>query len=626
MCGIFGALALQPYLKVDPQLVSRAIELLSHRGPDGSGILETGKHVLGHVRLSIIDLARGVQPMQSFNGDVSISYNGELYNHKALRHELEVLGYKFITDSDTEVALYSYAEWGDECVEKFRGMFAFCAIDLKKNIAILSRDRLGQKPLFYTVQAGILYFSSELEPMYKTVGPFEMDVESLDECLAWQYIPAPRTIYKNVVCLQPAHSVKINLDTGDVHTNRYWDISFSEDGSLTPEEWAESIDSKLRESVAIRLMSDVPFGAFLSGGTDSSLIVGHMSELMNLPVETFAIGFKEHAYNELEYAAKAADICATKHRYEQVFDDPFGFLPIVSKHFGQPFADSSAIPTHQVSRLASQHVKMVLSGDGGDESFAGYNTYEAVLKAWRRISSGRPYKRDFIYRLRSLILRISGKYKPTIEQSGTSLISLRSGVYQHFNFEHRQELFRPGHSEFVEDRLQFHQTILNDESTPLVSRLQNLDMMTYLPGDILTKVDAMSMANSLEVRSPFLDHELIELAARMPVREKLKIDPNGEYNKKDILQRLALRKFPKEIIERPKRGFGVPLGPWFDGPLRSELRRRLLNSEYLNTYFNRDVIKSILDLHSAKTDCSAKIWNLLVIDDWMKSHAAAIKD
>lgn len=598
---------------------------MRHRGPDASGVTASGSICFGHARLSIIDLLGGSQPMESEDGQGLICYNGEVYNFRELREELKKRGRHFLTRSDTEVILNAYLEWGEDCVHRFRGMFAFAAVDFDRDTAFLARDRLGIKPLFYIVRNGCMCFCSELEPLYRTFGPFDMDLEALDDYLYWQYTHAPSTIYQDVRQLPPAHCVQVDLQKGIYKEQRYWRLLFQEDHSLSLEEWGERLDSAIREAVEIRLVSDVPFGAFLSGGIDSSLVVGYMADIMDQPVRTFTIGFEEADYSELKYAEVVAALNKTRHHTEIVEAESVGLLPLLVRHYGQPFADSSAIPTYYVSRMARKHVKMVLSGDGGDENFAGYSSYETVMRSlfpdWReRLSSLRE-------RIRSLILLFSHKWQHLSMSLVDRAFEIHCQTAQHFSPMERRKLLRNEFSEVVRDHLPHRRALMDIGKKPLISRLQHLDLMAYLPFDILTKVDIASMANSLEVRVPLLDHILVETAATIPLEFKFREERHSRmvsYEKKLILKHLAKRRYPAETIDRPKMGFGIPLGNWFAGKLREEVRNRLLDSEFLQLLFNLKEIEKLLDRHSQQYDLSTKLWNLLFLEEWMRSHVDAL--
>lgn len=628
MCGIFGFVALDGKGYVGAEsLVRRGVEFLHHRGPDERGVESSGPVCFGHARLSIIDLESGQQPMWDSGRKGMICYNGEVYNFKDLRRELEALGRKFDTNSDTEVVLNAFLEWGVECVQRLRGMFSFAAVDLKKKKVLLARDRLGIKPLFYAQKDSSLFFSSELEPLYRTIGPFKMNLEALDDYLYWQYIHAPRTIYKDVRSLPPAHLVDIDLETGKVSESRYWQLRFEEDKSLSIDDWQHRLDELVREAVELRLVSDVPFGAFLSGGTDSSIVVGYMAEILAQPVKTFSIGFNEADFSELGYANKVADLNKTEHHTEVIEAESLGLLPTLVKHYGQPFADSSAIPTYYVSRMARKHVKMVLSGDGGDENFAGYSSYESVISTMGKdgIHKGPSYKR----RLLRLGFYYYWKFRNLLGMGNSvdKAYQLHCYTAHHFPPAERRKLLREEHRGIVREIIPERRALMDIGKQPMISRLQHLDLMAYLPFDILTKVDIASMANSLEVRVPLLDHVLVEAAAQMPAEFKLKeekIDGAIQYDKKHILKRLAKQRYPANVIDRPKMGFGIPLGDWFARHLRETVRKKLLDSECLPLFFDMKEIKGVLDMHSESYNCSPKLWNLLFLGEWMDSHKEAL--
>lgn len=627
MCGIFGAIRCDG---MDAsglvKTVSDGVSLLSHRGPDGSGVMSRGPVCLGHARLSIIDPAGGAQPLADVSGQGLLSYNGEIYNFQELRIELEKLGRRFATKSDTEVVLNAYLEWGAQCVRRFRGMFSFVAVDYLRNTALLARDRLGIKPAYYTIQNGVFWFSSELEPLYRLVGPFAMDIQALDDYLYWQYVHAPSTIYEDVSQLPPAHLVEIDLASGKSSTSRYWSLSFQEDRSLSLQDWVDRVDVLARDAVKVRLVSDVPFGAFLSGGIDSSLVVGYMAEIMDQPVKTFSIGFNEADYSELQYAEQVAKINGTEHHVEIVEADSLGLLPQLVRHHGQPFADSSAIPTHHVSRLARKHVTMVLSGDGGDENFAGYNSYEHIMRSMYPVLGARP--KGFKAKARHLAFYFFRRWQRLSMSQLDLVYKLHCQTALHFAPNERRQLFNGQYQAVVRDQVLPRRALLDIGNAPLISRLQNLDLMAYLPFDILTKVDIASMTNSLEARVPLLDHVLVEAAATIPAEFKFREEKYKdaiEYEKKYVLKLLAKRRYPASIIDRPKMGFGVPLGPWFAGKLNNEVRRRLLKSEFLVRYFDAGYIRNLVESHTETNNLQAKLWNLLFLEEWMRTHENALQ-
>jgi asparagine synthase (glutamine-hydrolysing) len=627
MCGIFGSIALdRPATADDVRIVRQGTGLLAHRGPDGEGIVIEGQVCFGHRRLSIVDLGGGAQPMWSTDRRGLISYNGEVYNFEVIERDLADAGRRFATRCDTEAVLNAYLEWGPESVARLRGMFAFAAADFERQQVLLARDRLGKKPLYYTIQQGVLTWSSELEPLYRSLGPFKIDLQALDSYLAWQYIPAPKTIYQGVRALPPGHFATIDLRTGEVKEQRYWHVEFEEDHHCSPEEWGEQLDATIRDAVRVRFMSDVPFGAFLSGGIDSSLIVGYMAELMQQPVKTFTIGFNEADYSEMQYAEQVARLNGTEHHTEIVDADSLALLPLLVRHYGQPFADSSAVPTYYVSKMASRHVKMVLSGDGGDENFAGYHSYEYVVSRMRDGSTPASMKgkRSWFRDLASMMYhraRRASMPAPLLDE----LYREQSTTAHHFAPAERRQMFRTEFTGVVRDVDCERRALLDLRDAPIVSRLQHLDMMMYLPFDILTKVDVAAMANSLEVRVPLLDHHVVELAARMPAELKLKRLTDG-YDKKHILKNLARRRYPSSLIDRPKMGFGVPIGEWMAGRLRPEIERRLFGSAILPRLFDMGHVRTIWQRHLAHRDGTAKLWNLLFLDEWLRSHEDALQE
>jgi asparagine synthase (glutamine-hydrolysing) len=629
MCGIFGLAGLgRAVTEADRRLVEDGIERLKHRGPDAGAVVAADSAWLGHRRLSIIDLATGDQPMWSAGGRAVVAYNGEVYNHLALRHELERAGWPFATHCDTEAVLNAYLEWGAEAPAHLRGMFAFAAVDTKRRTLLLARDRLGVKPLYYTVKDGRLIWSSELEPLYRTAGPFPMDVDALDEYLNWQYIQAPRTIYRDVRALAPACALEVDLATGAMTEQRYWHLTFREDRTLTAEDWGARIDEALRESVKIRLMSDVPFGAFLSGGIDSSLVVGYMADIMDQPVKTFSIGFKEADFSELTYADEVARLNGTEHHVEIVEAGSLDLLPTLVAHFGQPFADSSAIPTYHVARMARKHVKMVLSGDGGDENFAGYNSYEYIARELGLVGAAAPSGRE-TSRLRALathFLHKAAARAPAVDDDLDRAYQLHVTTARHFSNDERRQLFNARYRQAVGDRDSARRALLNIPGAPLISRLQHLDLMAYLPSDILVKVDIASMANSLEAREPLLDHVLVEIAASMPGELKLRPLTNGgepRFEQKHMLRVVAKRRYPASLIDRRKMGFGVPVGEWMRTTLGARVEARLLGSPVLPHFFDMPFIERLWTRHVAAGDGTAKIWNLLVLEEWLRAHPDA---
>ncbi len=624
MCGLVGLINLdgQP---VDQKILGRMTEALSHRGPDGEGYYLNGPVGLGHRRLAIIDPAGGRQPMSSPEGQCWLSYNGEVYNYLELREELRRLGHRFNTDSDSEVVLRSYMQWGRQSLHRLRGMFALAVLDRPANRLFLARDRLGIKPLIYGRVGQRLAFASELQALKIAFdGQLSLDHEALDNYLQWQYIPAPLTIYGQARKLPPAHFLEIDLSSGSMRLERYWRLDFEEDKSLAFEEWADLLDQELRQAVNLRLRSDVAFGAFLSGGVDSSLVVHYMAELMDKPVKAFSIGFDIGDWSELDYARAATQLSGAEHRVEKVRPDAVALLPLLARHYGEPYADSSAIPTYYVSQMARREVKMVLSGDGGDEVFAGYNPYEAV-QARLLTEEGVPLAKDAaLFWLARWLKKGVVRYERwrTAAQTPHALY-LHARWLSHFSYAQRKSLYRTSLRTCLADRVAERKALFAQTEAPLVSRLQLIDLNTYLPHDILTKVDVASMANSLEVRVPLLDHKVVELAAKMPSEFKFRARSSAQgttFEKKIILRHLAKRYFPAAHIDRSKMGFGIPLGPWFKKELRPWVEKRVCGSDRLAAFFKPRRVRRIVDRHFNGRDRAPLIWSLIFLDEWLSQN------
>lgn len=580
MCGITAML--RQDRRVQHSEIQSMNDALSHRGPDGDGVWLHENVGLGHRRLSIIDPSTGAQPMSNAAETIWITFNGEIYNYKELRQELSAKGYVFRTKSDTESILYAYEEWGKDCVNKLRGMFAFCITDLRKKELFLARDHFGIKPLFYMNWSGCFAIASELQSL-KTIDvfPHALSLSAIDQYLWLQYIPAPNTIYKRVHKLPPAHRMTVQFNGETSGPELYWDSMFEPDTSRTEAQWLEELESVLQESVQAHLVSDVPFGAYLSGGVDSTTIVKYMTEALDTPVHTFSIGFEEQDFNELPYAALVAEQEKTVSCTEIVRPDALSILPDLVRHYGEPFGDSSAIPTYYVSKLARKHVPMVLSGDGGDEAFGGYNTYGSWMD--------------------------SPKHQ-TLE----GWLSLM----QYYSRDWRKALWRDEYSHVMQDRLDvFEDAYSKGANFGTVQRVQYVDRKTYLPNAILQKVDIASMMHGLEVRTPFLDVRLWETVRRIPEDFNMHKMDNGQWEGKMLLKTLLSRSYSKDFVHRKKTGFGVPLEVWFaeKDMLGTTLREKLLNrSSHLQEYFNPEAIERVI-----KNAVPGPIWLLLFLDEWL---------
>jgi asparagine synthase (glutamine-hydrolysing) len=644
MCGVCGELDLEGKT-VRYKTLEGMCDMLVHRGPDDEGAvffrdglpIELGKPLptgleeknfevgLGHRRLSIIDLSEAAhQPMANEDGQIWVVYNGEIYNYQGLREQLEKKGHVFKSRSDTEVILHAYEEWGVECLNRFRGMFAFGLWDNRVRRLFLARDRLGKKPLVYSQRNGRFAFASEIKALLQ-VPWVERRVNPLaiHHYLTYQYIPSPETIFQSINKLPPAHYLLCD-SKGHIRVERYWKLDGSAEKKSPSdlEGLSRIIKEKLEESVKLRLISDVPLGAFLSGGIDSSLIVGIMAKNGGPPVKTFSIGFEEQDFSELTYARLVAKHFATDHNEFVVRPDAIEILPKLVWYYNEPFGDSSAIPTYYVSKMTSNHVKVVLTGDAGDENFAGYPRYlrskyvswftqlpeklrRKLLPDFLRLLSISPWRRKTLNRLADFMEMLS----PHQGRNYAEQIKI-------FNEMERKSLYT---EEFLrevieEDPLDYLIEKYEEADTkdPL-EKLLFLDMTTYLPEDLLVKVDIATMANSLEARVPFLDHELVEEVAKIPFRLKLR-GSTAKY----ILKKAYSDFLPETILKRKKMGFGVPLARWFRKELKEFSREILLDPQTLGRgYFKKEGIERMLDDHTRERyDHSAKIWALLFLEMW----------
>ncbi len=603
------------------------IDAQSHRGPDAWGAW-SGQHcALGHRRLSIIDLSEaGRQPMSNVDGSVWITFNGEIYNFQQLRRELEQLGYNFRTGADTETIIYAYEQWGVECLAKLRGMFAFAIWDRSQRRLFLARDRVGKKPLFYAQHGDRFLFASELQGILADKDfPREADPRAIDAYLTYGYVPAPHTAFKGIYKLPPAHYLTLDVKPSGAQQRieRYWALSYLPKLRISEEDASEALREKLTEAVRLRMISDVPLGAFLSGGIDSSIVVGLMAGLSDAKVKTFSIGFKEAAYNELDHARRIAELWGADHHEFVVEPDALAILPKLVRHYGEPYADSSAIPTFYVSQMTRQHVTVALNGDGGDESFAGYERYLGNYIAERLQTA--PGAR-LAARALSRVIPDSTNPKSRLRQARRFLAVATQPMPERysrwltfFHDETKPQLYSSDFTVQLNGRRDGWLPSLFDElagfDSPLnpIDAAMAVDVASYLPYDLLVKVDITSMANSLEARSPFLDHEVMEFAARLPVEIKVR---NRQL--KHLLKRAFADLLPPENVNRRKMGFGVPVGQWFRGPLRDLLLDALLSRRSLERgYFCEAEVRRLVDLHlENRADHSSQLWNLLMLELW----------
>lgn len=595
---------------------------LAHRGPDGEGFHIDGAIGLGHRRLSIIDLEGGSQPLANEDGSVWVTFNGEIYNYRELRSQLEGAGHVFKTASDTETLVHGYEQWGADLPSRLRGMFAFAIWDRRRRRLFLARDRIGIKPLYYVEQPGVFAFASELHALTRVAGlSLTVDPQAIDMYLHYQYIPAPFSIYREVQKLPPAHSLEVGGDGRVSQPARYWTLEFRPDRTLDENHWIDRLNTALEETVTAHLVSDVPFGAFLSGGVDSSTVLAYMSRALRQPVKAFCIGHPDDAYDERKFAREAAELWGAEYIEEVVRPDAMALLPELVRHYGEPFGDSSAIPTFYVSRLARRHVKMVLSGDGGDELFAGYHAYPAIL--WEhRPPQGR------LRRMRHFLAnraRGAGLWtrRPTVADSKYA----RTAVIEP---ELRAELWRSEYAALGDQTWrQFSRAFSETRQSELLNHLQHFDIANYIPYDNLTKVDIASMYHGLEVRVPLLDHVFLETVAQIPPELKLatqasppnlttrEMPPAGRTVGKYLLKRTAERFFSQAFLHREKRGFEVPVREWFAGPFRTELHDRLLDSNGpLVDYFKPHSLADIVESSGESRIGAWRAWLLLILQEW----------
>ena len=625
MCGICGKLIFKETTP-DPPSIKAMCRTIAHRGPDDEGIY-TAPHIgLGQRRLSIIDLASSAcPPLSNEDHSIWLVFNGEIYNFPELRKQLQRSGHRFATSTDTEVLIHLYEDEGVACLQKLRGMFAFALWDQRRKLLFCARDRLGKKPFCYTLTVQSFIFGSEIKAI--TADPevsVSPDYHAIDQYLTYQFVPSPLTAFQDIYRLGPGEYLTCDLK-GNIKTKRYWEPPFfSKKTNTPPAEIEADLLQRLRESVRIRMISDVPLGAFLSGGIDSAAIVALMAQESDRPVKTFSIGFEEDAFNELPYARLLAERYGTEHHELIVKPDVADLLPLLVRHYNEPFADSSAIPTYYVAKMTRRHVAVGLSGDGGDESFAGYGNYAAIL-AWKRWDVW-PFW-----------------FRKMVAESGRGLLQLFPNSNTAARIRRGVAMF--GAANVKERRLQFGTVLKPEEKrlayTPLfrgmISRppvpkdplslfpweagrddldwLMMHDQNFYLPDCLMVKTDIASMANSLEVRSPFLDHEIVEFAATIPSR--LKRDAGGG---KIILKNAVKNLLPAEILNKPKTGFGLPIARWFRSDLAPVLKETLLDGTCgQRQLFNQSLLQKMVDEHvEGRRDWSNRLWAFLFLELWFR--------
>jgi len=620
MCGIAGMIGTEAGYVADAAVLRRMCDVIAHRGPDDEGYYVNGPVGLGMRRLSIIDLSTGHQPISNEDGSIWIVFNGEIYRFLELREELRARGHVFRTNTDTEAIVHLYEDLGSDCIARLRGMFALAIYDARTRSLLLARDRLGKKPLHYALGRESLVFGSEIKSLLEAApGLAEVNREGLLNYFYFGYIPDPQSAFRNIHKLPPGHLLEYR--NGRLAVKRYWDIpAYGTQESISEEECLEELERRLQEAVRIRLMSDVPLGAMLSGGVDSSIVVGLMARASSRPVKTFTIGFDHSEFDEANYARKVAARFGTDHHELVLQPDVVGTLEKLTPGLEEPFADSSILPTYYVSCLARQHVTVALSGDGCDELFAGYDRYARLLRRnhLNNIpqSLGRLYREKLYHRLpnfygRRFLFNISMPLRDRYIDS-----------VSHFPVWGRERALFSRYfllwADSVPSPLEsFRRTFDEAPANDLVSRLLYLDSKTYLPFDILTKVDRMSMATSLEVRVPILDHLLVEWVTSLPISLKFR-NLSGKYILKKLAERVGV---PSEVLYRPKQGFALPLVHWMRKELKRDLVEILLERRTLERgYYSKTAIRALVEEHtSGRRDRSHEIWLLLMLELWHRN-------
>jgi asparagine synthase (glutamine-hydrolysing) len=612
MCGIAGILNFNE-APVDVDALRKMVDRLSHRGPDDSGMTVRGQIGLGHRRLSIIDLEHGAQPMPNEEGSAWLVFNGEIYNYRDLRHDLVQHGHSFRTNSDSEVILHAYEQWGASCTERFRGMFAFAIADFKNKCLFVSRDHFGIKPLYYVLNSRFFAFASEIQALCQIPEVSrELNLRAMDQYLWLQYIPGPHTIWRAVQKLLPAHRLVVNFDGVTANPEQYWDLKIAPDTSRSEEELVEELDSVLEDTVRAHLVADVPFGAFLSGGVDSSGIVAYMAKVLHSRFKTFSIRFEEQAFDETPYSQEAANRWGTEHMVQTVSPKAIDILPDLVRHYGEPFGDSSAIPTYWVSKLASESVPMVLSGDGGDELFGGYESYLGWL-SWLH-ADGRAFYKKLAYPFAHCLFPSRyPKRLPSLDN-----------WFRHISFfppDHRSRLWRPEYRSAFSTNLPGHEECF-EKAAPLRDpflKVEYLDFKTYLPFNILPKVDIASMMHGLEVRTPLVDLRVAEFAAALPVAMKISRTNGRLWNGKILLKKCLTKYYPEKFLARPKMGFSVPMKNWLGkrGALRHIAEKRLLSpNSRIGRYFEPSSIAEIF----RSDNYYHFLWILLFLEEWLDQN------
>jgi asparagine synthase (glutamine-hydrolysing) len=613
MCGIAGLLSLgeKPVFQDEVQAMCDA---MVHRGPNDAGYYVGEGVGLGMRRLSIIDLSTGHQPVHNEDGTVWVVFNGEIYNFKSLRESLERQGHRFYTETDTEVIVHSYEQYGEACVDKLRGMFAFAVWDQRRKTLLLARDRLGVKPLFYTVAGGRLAFGSELKVLLQLPEvERRLNWGSVNYLFSTMCTPSAESILEGVHKLKPGHTLTASPQHG-IQTREYWDVEFEPERGKSEQYFVERLREILEESVRLRMIADVPLGAFLSGGIDSSAVVATMAGISSAPVKTFSIGFQEPEYNELDFARQVARKFGTEHHELVIDPNVIGIIDDLAWYLDEPFGDSSAIPTYMVSKLASEHVTVVLSGDGGDELFAGYDRYVVERRERKLGKIPAPIRQGAGLIGRAMREGMKGRnFLRHLALDGADRYFDANMLFREVD---KASLFEPdAYREITNnDPRAIWRAFLRNGKSDWLSSLQYMDIKNYLPNDILTKVDRMSMAHSIEAREPLLDHKLVEFAATIPPELKLK-GTTTKYIFKKAMEGIL----PNEILHRPKRGFAIPLGHWFRGGLSMYVRDLLLSRKSIERgIFRKSYIERLIEMNDRGRAMDLQLWTMITFELWCR--------
>lgn len=633
MCGIAGAVWWQQDKRVDRDVLQRMTDAIQHRGPDAEGhwsVEQSGDRrpgvALGHRRLSIIDVAGSVQPLSNDDGSVQIVFNGEIYNYRELRAGLVAAGHRFRTEGDTEVIVRLYEQYGMNFVDHLRGMFALAIWDAREQKLVIARDRMGQKPFFYRMEDGRFSFASELKAVLQIPGmPRELDRMSVLRFLTLQYVPAPHSMLRGYQRLPPATLAVIK--DSEFSARRYWTAPYDQPelARTRIEDWTEELRHVMTEAVKLRLRSDVPLGAFLSGGVDSTIVTGLMQEQLDHPVKTFSIGFPVKAFDERHYARQAAEKLGTDHHEAMICPDALEVLPRLIWHYDEPFGDSSAIPTMYLSKMTREHVTVALTGDAGDELFCGYDRYRAV-RLMQRMAFAPKWMRSMAASAAS-VMPTSVRQKSFLRRGKRFLTTMAMDPEERylnwvtiFNRDRLERLVSPAMLDLLRDSTPA--TCIFDAyrmfpERDFVTRTTAVDVETYLPGDLLTKVDIASMHVGLECRSPMLDHKVVELAARMPLEVKQSMQQG-----KMVLTETFRDLIPPDIQTRKKMGFGVPIDHWFRNELKSLVHDVLLSDTCLGRgLLMPDQVRELVEQHtSGKFDHAYRLWNLLCLELWQRMY------